>query len=238
MLWRAIWPSSRTSEPQVIELTLPALFTAGLAASPHCGLMCGAFQVAQLQSRADLPLPRALVTLHAGRVAGYAALGGIAGAMGQWLLHDLPSADWGRWIQLAAAALLVSVGIIQLRRTPRRSPSGCHAPRHAIGLRNVPPSLRLFVQGVLWAGMSCGVLYSVFGLAALSGSAGFGALLLAAFGLGSVPLLGGSGALVAHAGSLQQLRRAGALVLVAMGMVSAVVAVWHPSAMTAWCQLY
>jgi len=222
----------------MIELSIPALFAAGLAASPHCGLMCGAFQVSQLQTRGQVPLARAAALLHGGRVLGYAAFGGVAGALGQWLLSDLPQADWGRWIQLAAAVLLVGVGVHQYRRPQQRRSGSCHPPVSPRRWQGLPANLRLFLQGVAWAAMPCGVLYSVLGLAALSGSAGFGAALLAAFGLGSLPVLGGSGALVAYAGGLQAMRRTGAIVLVGMGVTSAWLALWHPAAFSAWCHLY
>lgn len=218
----------------MIELTIPALFAAGLAASPHCGLMCGALQVSQLQTRGRLPLSRALLMLHLGRISGYAVLGALAGSLGQWLLRDLPQAQWGRWIQMAAAVLLVGVGVVQYRG---RGHGRCHIPlRHL--LQAMPAQLRLYLQGLAWAALPCGVLYSMFGLAALSGSTLFGALLLAAFGLGSLPVLGGSGALVSHAGGLPGLRRMGALALVLMGAVSGVLAVWQPASMAAWCRLY
>lgn len=222
----------------MIELTVPALFATGLAASPHCGLMCGALQVSMLRSRGGLPMARAILLLHGGRVAGYALLGLAAGALGQWMLRGLPASDWGRWIQLAAAALLVGLGIRQFRNDVRPQRGSCYAPELPLGLGRIAPQPRLFMQGLLWAAMPCGVLYAVLGLAALSGSAAFGALLLAAFGLGSSPLLGGGGALIAHAGGMQGLRRAGAVVLVAMGTASAAAGLLFPTALAAWCQLH
>lgn len=222
----------------MIELTVPALFATGLAASPHCGLMCGALQVSMLRSRGAVPMARAMLLLHAGRVAGYALLGLAAGGLGQWLLRGLPASDWGRWIQLAAALLLVGLGIRQFSNDVRPRQGSCHAPELPLRLGRIAPQPRLFVQGLLWAAMPCGVLYAVLGLAALSGSAGFGALLLAAFGLGSSPLLGGSGALIAHAGGVQGLRRAGAVVLVAMGTASAAAGLLFPTVLAAWCQLH
>lgn len=222
----------------MLELTVPALFAAGLAASPHCGLMCGALQVSMLHTRGSLPMARALILLHLGRVTGYTLLGLVAGGFGQWLLRDLPGPEWGRWIQLAAAALLVGLGLHQYRSQVRRRPAGCHAPDLPRRLRRLPPQPRLLLQGLAWAALPCGVLYAVLGLAAMSGSALFGGMLLAAFGLGSSPLLTGAGALIAHAGSMQNLRRGGALVLLAMGIATGAVAIVHPDAMTAWCGLY
>lgn len=221
----------------MLELTLPALFATGLAASPHCGLMCGAFQVSMLHTRGELPMARAVLLLHAGRVSGYALLGAGAGGLGQWLLQDLPSADWGRWIQLAAALLLIGVGAVQYRSGVRTRRGDCHAPTLPRRLHGVPPHVRVPLQGLLWAAMPCGLLYAILGLAALSASALFGALLLASFGLGTTPLLTGSGALIAHIGGAAGLRRTGALVLMAMGAVGMVAGLFDPGgAVSAWCR--
>lgn len=222
----------------MIELSLPALLFAGIAASPHCGLMCGALQLSQLQTRGALSLPQALFFQHLGRVTGYALLGLLAGSLGQFLLRDLPALHWGQSIQLAAAALLIVLGVQQLRREPANRACSCRKGLSARVLARIPPRARMFAQGLAWAMVPCGVLYAVVGLAALSGSAVFGALLMAAFGLGSTPLLSGSGALLAQIGNTLAVRRAGAWALVGMGVVSGTLALLHPGAMSAWCQVY
>lgn len=221
----------------MIELTVPALLATGLAASPHCSLMCGALQVSLLRTRGAVAVTHALLLLQSGRIAGYALLGLAAGGLGQWLLRALPAADWGRWVQLAAAALLIGLGVRQFRSRLSLRAGSCHAPPLPRGLARLAAAPRLSVQGLLWALMPCGLLYAVLGLAALSGSAAFGALLLAAFGLGSSPLLGGAGALVARAGGAPGLRRAGAVALVAMGTASAIAGLLFPAALGAWCRL-
>lgn len=221
----------------MIELTVPALLAMGLAASPHCGLMCGALQVSMLHGRGGLPMARAVLLLHAGRVSGYAVLGGAAGAAGQWLLRGLPAADWGHWIQLAAALLLVGVGAMQYRRDTRPRAGSCHAPHVPRLLQGLPAQARILLHGMLWAAMPCGLLYAVLGLAGLSASAPFGGLLLAAFGLGTTPLLTGSGALIAHIGGAAGLRRAGAAVLMAMGAASAAAVLLDPGGAAGWCRL-
>ncbi|MFP5304613.1 MAG: sulfite exporter TauE/SafE family protein [Gammaproteobacteria bacterium] len=221
----------------MIELTLPALFATGLAASPHCALMCGALQVSMLHTRGTLPMARALVLLQTGRIAGYALLGAAAGGVGQWLLRDLPAAAWGRWIQVAAALLLVGLGVYQYRSDAHPRHPACRPPRAMRWLARIPAQPRMLLQGLAWAAMPCGLLYAMLGLAALSGSTLFGALLLAAFGLGASPLLTGSGALIAHVGGMQGLRRSGAAVLVAMGVAALVAGTVYPASWAAWCRL-
>lgn len=219
----------------MIELTVPVLFATGLAASPHCGLMCAPLQASVLRLHRDMPMRRALLLLHAGRVTGYAALGAASGLLGWWLLASAPSVVWGRALQIAAALLLVVIGLRQLGLGPARSPSRCRPPALPRGFARIPQSLRLFLLGMAWAAMPCGLLYAVLALSAMSGSAGFGAVLLAAFGLGSAPLLGGSGALLASAGRLRALRHAGGLLMIAAGAMTATAALLHPHGVAAWC---
>jgi sulfite exporter TauE/SafE len=63
-------------------------------------------------------------------------------------------------------------------------------------LRKVGPldrPARMFVAGGLWGWLPCGMVYSVLVTAMLSGSAVRGALVMLAFGLGTLPMLLGLG---------------------------------------------
>jgi sulfite exporter TauE/SafE len=159
-------------------LAAPGLALAGLAASPHCALMCG--PLAALGAR-GANRPRALALTQAGRALGYAALGGLAGTGGQSLLHLLPATADGHSIQVTAALASLLVGAWLLLRAPART--ACCAPPMAA--RRLPPLLR----GLLWSLLPCALLYAVLLLAALSGGAASGALLAGAFALGGAPTL-------------------------------------------------
>ena len=86
--------------------------------------------------------------------------------------------------------------------------------RRLLPIRSLPQALGL---GFLWAWIPCGLVYSVLIWALSAGSAGSGALLLLAFGLGTLPNLLGMGMLVGAAAHWIQnpwMRRiAGGLVL-------------------------
>ena len=78
-------------------LSLPLVFgafLAGLAGSPHCVLMCGAFA-----SACARPAP-GLGAWHAGRLIGYGALGALAGGFGA----SVPG-PW--WLPSAVAVVLL-----------------------------------------------------------------------------------------------------------------------------------
>jgi sulfite exporter TauE/SafE len=216
--------------PLVAELTAPALFVAGASTSLHCALMCGAINAAQVRSQGPVPLRQTLLLVHGGRVLGYALLGALAGALGARLALWLPDALAGRALQGVAALTLVVAGAQQWHGHRRHArPDGC-GPRAPVTHR-LPPRARLFAQGLLWALMPCGILYTVVLLAALGADALAGLLLLAAFGLGTVPLMGVSGGLFGLATRPQDttgLRHAAGAALVTLGLAGLVLAALSP----------
>lgn len=156
-------------------LGLPAMFAAGLASSAHCALMC-----APLHARAQGP---AAWSRQAGRLTAYALLGALAGGAGQWLLRAQDGVLLGNALRIAALLWMV---VLLLRRTR----SAARAPCCAAGATPREGVLRSAVQGLLWGLLPCALLYAAAGYALLSGSAAQGALLMLAFGLGTVPALG------------------------------------------------
>lgn len=242
------------SLPLVVELTAPALFVAGATTSLHCALMCGAINAAQVRSQGPVPLRQTLLLVHGGRVLGYALLGLLAGAIGARLAFLLPDTLGGGVIQLLASLTLVVAGLQQWRGTiggeigvrvgfRGHATGGCarHGKPTLTPISSpffLSPRGRLFAQGLLWALMPCGILYTALLLAALTASppAGFG--LLAAFGLGTVPLMGVSGGLFGLATRPQDsrgLRRAAAVVLIALGVSAAYASVVQPAFLDGLC---
>jgi uncharacterized protein len=209
----------------VAELGMPALFLAGLAASPHCSLMCGPIQLSQLQGCGSAATTAAW--LHAGRVLGYACLGGVAGMVGAQLMFLLPSEQAGIWVRTAGALLMCLIGLSLWRA---RSRSGCaKRRRHAAGSK-------VLLRGITWAMVPCGMLYAMLLLASLSAGATSGALLMTAFGLGTVPLSMGSAlALRRLRLSPERFRPWAAGVLSAFGALS-LIAIWNADSISGWCR--
>ncbi len=212
----------------VAELSVPAMFVAGLAAGPHCGVMCGPLQLAQLRRSGNGIA--ATGWLHAGRVSGYAALGAAAGLLGAQGLTLLPSTMVGSWIQIAAAVVLAGLGLSYWRRP---LPTCCGPAVRSVS--SGPVFLRYLACGWVWALLPCAVLYAMLLLAALSAQATQGALLMAAFGLGTVPMAAG-GALVLrrHTGSAQAPRRVAAVLLLLLATAT-VLSVGFEG-LPAWCR--
>ncbi len=150
-------------------MTTPfAAFVVGLVTSLHCAVMCGPLVCALRVRPAEY---------HLGRLVSYTAVGALAGAAGSGVAgffkgnvsHFLP------WI-LAAVLLLIGLGLE--KRLPQ--------PRFFSALL-----LRLRLQrslGWLTPLLPCGPLWLMIGAAAVAGSWHAGAVLMASFVAGTIPL--------------------------------------------------
>jgi sulfite exporter TauE/SafE len=175
-----------------------AIFLVGLLGGTHCVGMCGGIVGAltmQIPGSAGRQWPIHLA-YNLGRIATYIGLGAGMGALGTvgLLFNDvLP-------IQLAlyvlANLMLVALGLYLTGFTALLAP--IERLGHALW-RRVQPATRRFLParspaqalplGMLWGLVPCGLIYSVLATALVTGSAGRGAALMAAFGLGTLPNL-------------------------------------------------
>src|SRR5437763_8413267 len=133
----------------------------GLAGGPHCAAMCGA--ACQLaagvgrdgSTRGDA---RALLALHAGRVVGYSALGGVVAASVNGLGAFAGAAPMLRplWGIVQVAAFVLGVWLLALGRaptwfsaTPRVAAIGQAQPVRLF--RRLPGPARSALVGSAWA---------------------------------------------------------------------------------------
>lgn len=180
-----------------------ALFIVGLLGAGHCAGMCGGIVGAlSLQG----PQGGASVAIHLaynlGRIASYAMAGLLAGTVGQLAGNLLPLQHG---LYLFASLMLVAMGIYLLGLT--QSLAWLERRGQAIWQRVQPLTARFLpVRGVaealplgmLWGWLPCGLVYSALTMALASGSASRGALLMLAFGLGTLPNLLLAGLLLAR----------------------------------------
>lgn len=209
-----------------MELDLLAGLIAGLGASLHCLAMCGAIAstIAVNAGTARGPAGRAFALLQAqlARVGVYIALGAAAGAIG-WGFHGNPDAGALhavlRW--LAALTLVIAayaVADIKLfggaaGRLGARLASPVYRRLHHLH-RLGPAGL-----GAAWGLMPCAMVYIATFYSGLSGGPLQGALIMAGFGLGTIPALTALGAGVgalASAASNPWLKALAALALLAL----------------------
>ncbi len=170
-------------------------FGAGLLGGAHCVGMCGGFVLVTGAAGR-----RAGLLFHAGRLAGYAALGAVAGLLGRTL--DLGGAALGlhRLRFLVAGALLLLFGLALAGLVPRRwlEPGAGAVARILAAARRRGGPLAWLALGLPIGLLPGGLLYPMYALAAASGSAATGALVLLAFGLGTLPSLGGATAVLSR----------------------------------------
>jgi sulfite exporter TauE/SafE len=168
-------------------------YVAGLITSLHCAGMCGplACSVVPLRGSAGPQIADAQIVnglYHLARLAGYAALGALAGALGRlpmaWLGGGvLPYLPW------LLVVFFVAVALRWDRHLPRVPFLGnIYLRVHGWG-RVRSPAAAAAALGLATPLLPCGPLYMVVALTMLAGSALRGMEFMLAFGLGTVPLL-------------------------------------------------
>ena len=161
-------------------------FLLGLFGSVHCVAMCGGIAGTLVRIGRG---PKRLPTLgyNAGRLGSYVMLGAVVGGLGH-AVDYVPR--FGVVLRLAAGLMLVGAGLYVAGAWPR------FAWIERIGApvwRAVRPvavrARSTLVMGALWGLMPCGLVYAGYGIATASGSAALGALVMAAFGFGTLPAM-------------------------------------------------
>lgn len=191
----------------LLPALLAAAFLSGLLGSLHCVAMCGAFAASCARQPAGLP------AWHAGRVATYALLGAIAGALGQ-VLPGPP------WVPAAVASAFLLWFALSLAGVVRELPvlPGVFASLARRTL-TTPTLSAQALFGMINGLLPCGLVYSALAVPIALRDPLQGAALMTAFGLGTVPALSVA-AFGLHRVLLTSLwrRRALALLILATGL--------------------
>jgi sulfite exporter TauE/SafE len=180
---------------------------ASLLGSPHCAAMCGGFVCFFSGQTGARPTAITHAVYHAGRLVAYALLGLAAGMAGAGFDLAGRLAGFQRPAAVAAGILLILWGGAGLAaaggvgRMATAAPAGFRRllTRVIAALADKPPVVRALAIGLLTALLPCGWLYVFVATAAGTGSAPAGALVMAAFWAGTVPVLAGLGALAQRA---------------------------------------
>lgn len=179
------------------DISLLALFLIGFLGGSHCVGMCGGLSSAfVLQLPPNMRRWQLILCLNIGRLASYILIGILLGALSQYGI----SLDQTRTLQtillIAANILLLLLGlymggwvfwITQVERLgkpiwKRLNP----LLNRLLPLRSWRASLAV---GALWGWLPCGMVYSASLYALSSGNALQGGLVMAVFGLGTLPNL-------------------------------------------------
>lgn len=175
--------------------TLLAAALAGLLGGLHCAVMCGGIAASFPAMAPGRPLPVAWQA-NLGRISGYVIAGTLAGGLGGGLLRVLRIEALAVGVRMAAGAALILVALRLLDRGGRLdflARPGVRAWRWLQPLhRRLLPADRAWRRvalGALWGWMPCGLSLGLLTVAWLQASAGGGALVMAFFGLGTLPVM-------------------------------------------------
>ena len=176
-------------------LTLGAALLTGLLGGVHCAAMCGG-----IATGFSAMAPRggwwSALQPNLGRVAGYTLAGLVAGGIGRGIV-EVARLDWLGWgLRMAVGLVLVVAALRLLDRKGRlgflsRPGVGMWQWLRPLQRRMLPantPARRIGL-GMLWGWMPCGLSTTMLAAAWLQADARNGALTMAAFGLGTLPVM-------------------------------------------------
>ncbi|MGL4184149.1 MAG: sulfite exporter TauE/SafE family protein [Thiotrichaceae bacterium] len=179
-----------------------AALMVGLLGGIHCLGMCGGivsaltFSLPPQQRQQKSALFPILVAYNMGRISSYVIAGALAGGLGAAFLNTVGLETVRHSLQIIAALFTIALGlylagvwfgVAKIENAGRIlwkyiEPFG----RRFIPVTNPGKALPL---GFIWGWLPCGLVYSVLIWSLSTGSASKGALLMAAFGLGTLPNL-------------------------------------------------
>ncbi len=181
----------------MVEFSFLAVFLVGLLGGVHCLGMCGSIvgifttQVPQNQARWPFHL-----AYSSGRMASYAVAGALVGAVGHAGLLMRDAVPVQHLLFALSSLMLIALGLYlagvwgAVRRIEQLG-GGLWKRLQPYTIKLLPVNTvpRALGLGVLWGWLPCGLVYSVLITALASGSAMQGALIMLAFGLGTLPNL-------------------------------------------------
>lgn len=179
---------------------LLAAFAMGFFGSPHCLGMCGGLVTAFGLSMRDASAGkrrRLVATYHIGRLLSYALLGVIAGLIGTAVLaplmvgNSLPRILLGMVLVFIGMIMLGAPILNKLERLGMRFWQALSPLRQKVFPLTTYP--RALSAGLLWGFLPCGLVYGALAMAVVGHSVTTGAVLMFAFGLGTVPMLVATG---------------------------------------------
>ncbi len=225
------------------KASMATVFVAGVLGSVHCVGMCGGIvgaltvgiDPAQRQSRLRM-LPF-LSAYNLGRIASYMTAGAIAGGVGQGVLQTLVP-HYMIVGHVLSAAFMIALGLYLggwWRGLARLEQVGQHVWKRIepFGRRFLPvrTPAHALAAGLLWGWLPCGLVYSALAWSFASGGPMQGALIMFAFGAGTLPTLlalGGAGTWLVRAVRRARVRAAVGAVAVVFGVYSAGMSVLRP----------
>jgi hypothetical protein len=176
-------------------LTIGAALVAGLLGSAHCAAMCGGIATgfSALSGRGDW---LSALEANLGRIGGYTLAGAVAGGIGHGIVR-VAQLDWlALGLRMLVGVVLIVLALRLLDRSGRRGllsrpGAGVWPMLRPVQRRLLPADthIKRIGLGMLWGWLPCGLSTTLLVAAWLQASAANGALTMAAFGLGTLPVM-------------------------------------------------
>ncbi len=208
---------------------LAAAFVTGFLGSAHCVGMCGGisglFAVSASVTSLRSQMPKA-ITYNLGRLLSYAILGALVALLGKTTVGIIPKITAP--VRLASGILIILVGL-QLafgwRILAPLENAGAKVWKRiapaAKGLVPVETVTQALGLGLIWGWLPCGLVYSVLLLAATTTETISGALVMIAFGLGTMPAMLATGMSASKLAQFMSGKRLGAgLLIILIGIAT------------------
>lgn len=203
----------------------------GLGSSLHCAGMCGPLGCSLMLMTGDAGAGgtvRRLVALQAGRVFSYVLLGLAFGIFGAGLQARLDLTSVHLVLQWTAASAIIWLGLSTAGLLPSLAAFDRLAAPLAYRLAGVRTALSgggtetALVAGIVWGLTPCAMVYVALFNSLLTGTPEGGVLLMAAFGVGTLPAVIAStlALLRARAMARRPGRRTAGLLMVAAGVLA------------------
>jgi sulfite exporter TauE/SafE len=204
---------------------LATAWAMGFLGSTHCVGMCGGISAAlsfalPANARRGPRLIGYQLAYNSGRIGTYTLLGALLGWLGSALFGHWAMTLWPR---LLAATVMIILGLYLAGwwrglQGLERFGGGIWKYLQPLSKRLLPVDnpLKAIVAGAVWGFLPCGLVYSGLGLALTAAHTATSALVMLAFGLGTLPTLLVTGSL---AGGLRRFMQAPATRQAAGAMV-------------------
>lgn len=210
-------------------------FLVGLLGGVHCLGMCGGivgaltFGLPPEQRNRPATLFPILLAYNTGRISSYVLVGALAGGIGAALLSMGELDAIKSTLHIIAALFMIALGLYLANIWHGLShveKLGRYLWKHIepVGRKLLPINtpMKALPMGFLWGWLPCGLVYSVVIWAVSIGSMQQGALLLLAFGLGTLPnllLMGAASSYLAKWTRNRWIKLVAGLLIVAMGIM-------------------
>jgi len=219
---------SSVADPTFAMLSLAGtVLASSLLGSAHCAGMCGGVALVAIGADGTSRFARQL-GYHIGRLIAYMMVGVACGLVGRVIDDAGTLVGLQRIASMVAGLMIAAFGLMAILRTFGAPLPVAQVPRPLIALAQrahvrtmkLPPAWRGVPLGLATPLLPCGWLYAFAAIAAGSASAAMGALILAAFWLGTVPAL-----VIASNGARMAFAKLGRLAPVMAGLAMLIIGV-------------